>query len=177
MCVVEKEKTLGEISGIGGEVLQGERKTQCNENYMESTRVTLVKTPSNEKGRAQSGTATFRKQARPQLQGLGQEVSHKNLQPTFYPACRMFLDQSLAELSSKTPDRFHPTADESKSSSTTNHQGSLVEQGQEGSEKSEGTGRPPEHGPQNQLTKTYELSQKSGSLHGFELAPLQVCYG
>lgn len=42
-----KRDSVGEKAGIG-DILGGSVETQCNDNFLESTRVALLRSPSNE---------------------------------------------------------------------------------------------------------------------------------
>lgn len=53
-------------------------------------------------------------QVRPEEEELQRQPSHKNLRLSVYHACRVFWDGRLAELSSKTPERFYPATSESR---------------------------------------------------------------
>lgn len=58
-------------------------------------------------------------QARPLVEELGQQPSHKNLRPITCLASRVVWDQSLAESSSKRLERLHPATDGAKTCSQT----------------------------------------------------------
>lgn len=82
----------------------------------------------------------------------------------------MFWDQSLAELSSKRPERILPATDGGRhrvpQPNNKQSSGNPTEEGEEGTgtERAEGSETLKEHDPQKQLTGTHVASQKSGNL-------------
>lgn len=148
-------------------------KIQCNRNSLKSIKVSLSKTPGNEDMESEPGI--FYNQSRPQVEGLGHQPRHKTLDLSYIlpvecfgtRVSRIFIKQTIETSSSNWEEQMKSF-----------HSQILrwAWGGGERLEEPEGSGTPWEQGSQNQLTETHRGLQRSASLQGFSLGPLQIIY-
>jgi hypothetical protein len=95
------------MTANGDQVFQRWGKKWCNGNSVKSTRITVAVTISNEGHRAQTGHPSLTRQGLKWRNLETNPSQPQNILCADCPACRVFWEQNLAELSWKRSQRFH----------------------------------------------------------------------